>query len=64
MDSSLAIEWLPSYAYTQGLFKPKTIMFNNGLKEFVDEYLGLRKKYSKEQSPYLKAKLFIRSIIL
>jgi len=23
LDNSLALEWLPSYAYIQGLFKPK-----------------------------------------
>lgn len=61
---SLALEWLPSYAYLQTLFKPKTMKLNEGLREFVDEYLNLKKAYRKEQRPDLKAKLFLRSIIL
>ena len=64
MDNSLDLEWLPSYAYIQGLFKPKTIKLNEGLKEFVEEYLKLQKVYFKEQTSDLKAKLFIRSIVL
>ena len=63
-DNSLAVEWLPSYAHIQGLFKPRTIKLNQGIKEFVDEYLGLRKAFFKEQTPDLKAKLFFRGIIL
>lgn len=64
MNKSLATEWLPSYAYIQGLFRPKSIKINEGLKEFVDEYLSLKKAYLKEQTSELKAKLFIRGIIL
>ncbi len=64
LEDSLALEWLPSYAYIEGIFKPKAIKFNNGLKEFVDEYLNIKKAYDKEQASDLKAKLFIRSIIL
>jgi len=64
MDNSLVLEWLPSYAYIQGLFKPKTIKLNEGLKELVTEYLKLQKVYFKKQTPDLKAKLFIRSIVL
>jgi hypothetical protein len=64
LDHSLAFEWLPSYAYIRGLFKPKMIKLNEGLKESVDEYLGLRKAFFKEETPALKAKLFFRGIIL
>ena len=64
LNNSLAVEWLPSYAYIEGLFKPKMIKLNQGVKEFVDEYLGLRKAFFKEQTPDLKAKLFLRGIIL
>ena len=64
LEDSLALEWLPSYAYIEGIFKPKTIRLNDGLKEFVDEYLNIKKVYDKEQASELKAKLFIRSMIL
>jgi len=64
LEDSLALEWLPSYAYIQEIFKPKTIKLNDGLKEFVDEYLKIKKAYDKEQASDLKAKLFIRSMIL
>ena len=64
LDNSLPLEWLPSYAYIQGLFKPKIIKLNHGIKEFVDEYLGLRKAFFKEETPDLKAKLFFRGMIL
>lgn len=63
-DNSLAVEWLPGYAYIQGLFKPKIIKLNEGIKEFVDEYLALRKAFFKKETPDLKAKLFFRGIIL
>lgn len=64
LEDSLALEWLPSYAYIQGIFKPKTLKLNDGLKEFVEEYLNIKKAYDKKQASDLKAKLFIRSIIL
>jgi len=64
LEDSLALEWLPSYAYIEGIFKPKTIKLNDGLKEFVDEYLNIKKAYNKEQASDLKARLFIRSMIL
>ena len=64
LKDSLALEWLPSHAYIEGIFKPKTIKLNDGLKEFVDEYLNIKKAYDKEQSADLKSKLFIRSMIL
>ena len=63
-DSSLAVEWLPSYACIQELFKPRTIKLNQGIKEFVEEYLALRKAFFKKQTPELKAKLFFRGIVL
>lgn len=63
-DSSLAVEWLPTYAYIQGLFKPRTIKLNQGIKEFIEEYLALRKAFFKEQTPQLKARLFFRGIVL
>jgi len=64
LDNSLPLEWLPSYAYIQGLFKPKIIKLNHGIKELVDEYLDLRKAFFKEETPDLKAKLFFRGMIL
>ena len=64
LEESLALEWLPSYAYMAEIFQPKTIKLNEGLKEFVEEYLNIKKAYDKEQSADLKAKLFIRSMIL
>lgn len=64
LGQSLALEWLPSYAYIKGLFKPKMTKLNQGVKESVDEYLALRKTFLKKEAPDLKAKLFFRSIIL
>ncbi|NVM22968.1 MAG: tetratricopeptide repeat protein [Desulfobacterales bacterium] len=64
LDHSLALEWLPSYAYIRRLFKPKMLKLNKGIKEFVEEYLGLRKAFFKGKTPGLKAKLFFRGIIL
>jgi tetratricopeptide (TPR) repeat protein len=63
-DHSLAVEWLPSHACIQGLFPPKKLKLNQGIKEFVDEYLRLRKALFKKPSPELNAKLFFRGIIL
>jgi tetratricopeptide (TPR) repeat protein len=63
-DNALALEWLPSHAYIQSLFKPKTMRLNEGIKEFVDEYLALQKASFKDKGPELKAKLFFRGIIL
>lgn len=64
LTDSLAFEWLPSYAYIKEIFGPKTIRLNDGLKEFVDEYLSIKKAYEKKKTSDLKAKLFIRSMIL
>jgi len=64
IEGPLALEWLPSYAYIEGIFKRKTIKFNYGLKEFVGEYLNIKKVYDKKQSSELKAGLFIRAMIL
>ena len=63
-DHSLAVEWLPSHACIQELFPPKKLKLNQGIKEFVDEYLRLRKALLKRPSPKLKARLFFRGIIL
>lgn len=64
LEGSLALEWLASHAYIEGIFKPKTLKLNDGLKEFVDDYLKIRKAYDKEHASDLKARLFIRSMIL
>lgn len=64
LEESLALEWLPSYAYIEGIFQRKTIRLNEGLKEFVDEYLSMKKAYSRRQTADLKARLFFRSMIL
>jgi len=64
LDDSLALEWLPSHAYMEGLFKPRRMKLNEGIKEFVNEYLSFRKTLLKEKLPDLKAKLFFRGIIL
>ena len=64
MSKSSATEWFPSYACIQGLFKPKMIKFNEGLQEFVDEYLALQKVYLKEPASNMEPKLFFRAIVL
>jgi len=64
MDKSSAVEWLPGYACVRGLFAIKIIRLREELKEFVDEYIALQKAYSREPSPALEARLFIRAIIL
>jgi hypothetical protein len=61
---TLAMEWLPSHACIQGLFPSKRLKLNQGIKEFVDEYLEMRKRFLKNPSPELKARLFLRGIIL
>jgi tetratricopeptide (TPR) repeat protein len=63
-DRSLSLEWLPSHACIQGLFPSKKLKLNQGIKEFVDEYLEMRKRFLKNPSSALKAKLFLRGIIL
>ncbi len=64
LEEPLALEWLPSYAYVTGIFEPKTIKPNEGLGEFVDEYLNIKRAYEREQTAGLKARLFLRSMIL
>ena len=64
LDTALALEWVPSYAYIDGLFRPRIMKLNEGVKEFVGEYLELQKAFFKEQASNLKAKLFFRGIIL
>ncbi len=63
-DNTQAHEWLPSHAYIQGIFRPKIMKLNEEMKKLVNEYLALRKKFYKEQTPGLKARLFFRAIIL
>ncbi len=47
----LALEWLPSHARIEGLFKRKVVRLHDGLKEMVDEYLALEKAWSKQNPP-------------
>ncbi len=63
-DPELAIEWLPSHARLDGLFERKPVRLNDGLKEMVDEYLAMEKAWSKDKSPRLAAKLFLRGMVL
>jgi tetratricopeptide (TPR) repeat protein len=63
-DPELALEWLPSHARVDGLFERKVVRLHDGLKEMVDEYLAMEKAWSKENSPRLAAKLFLRGMVL
>jgi len=63
-DNGMYLQWLPSYACTQGLFKPKIMKLDEGIKEFVNEYVALKKRLLKEGKPDLRAKLFFRGIIV
>ncbi|MGA2226188.1 MAG: tetratricopeptide repeat protein, partial [Syntrophobacteraceae bacterium] len=63
-DPELAIEWLPSHARLDGLFERKPVRLNDGLKEMVDDYLAMEKAWSKDKSPRLAAKLFLRGMVL
>ena len=63
-DPSLAYEWLPAYAYVQGLFRPKQIRLWEEFKAFTEGYLELKKTARKMPSPSLTAKLFLRGIVL
>jgi tetratricopeptide (TPR) repeat protein len=55
LEDSLVLEWLPSYAYIEEIFKPKTIKLNNGLKEFVDEYLNMILCDNEESLKFIKS---------
>jgi tetratricopeptide (TPR) repeat protein len=63
-DPELALEWLPSHARIEGLFERKVVRVHDGLKEMVDEYLAMEKAWSKQKSPRLAAKLFLRGMVL
>jgi tetratricopeptide (TPR) repeat protein len=63
-DLELALEWLPSHARLDGLFERKPVRINDGLKETVDDYLAMEKAWSKDKSPRLAAKLFLRGMVL
>jgi tetratricopeptide (TPR) repeat protein len=63
-DPELAQEWLPSHARIEGLFERKVVRLHDGLKEMVDDYLAVEKAWSKENSPPLSAKLFLRGMVL
>jgi len=63
-DEAQAGEWLPTHAVIRGLFKCKTLRLREEIKRFVDEYRVMQKAYSRDRSPRLGARLFIRSIIL
>ncbi len=63
-DPELAVEWLPSHARIEGLFEPKTVRVNDGLKEIVESYLALKKNWLGKKTPHLSAKLFAKGIVL
>ena len=63
-DAELALEWLPSHARLDGLFERRLVRLNDGLKEMVDDYLAMEKAWSKDKSPRLAAKLFLRGMVL
>jgi tetratricopeptide (TPR) repeat protein len=63
-DAGLALEWLPSHARLDGLFERRPVRINDGLKEMVDDYLAMEKAWSKDKSPRLAAKLFLRGMVL
>ena len=63
-DPSLACEWLPAYAYVQGLFRPRQIRLWEEFKTFTDGYFELKKTALQIPSPSHAAKLFLRGIVL
>jgi len=63
-NESLALEWLPVHAMLQDLFKPKLLGLYEGLKELVEDYLALQKRFRQDPEPGLKARLFVRAILL
>src|SRR5208337_3371891 len=63
-DPGAALEWLPSHARIEGLFERKPVRLNDGLKEMVDDYLATEKAWTKENSPRIAAKLFLRGMVL
>ncbi len=63
-DPELAVEWVPAHARVDGLFEPKEIRLNAGLKEIVESYLTVEKQWRGEESPRLGARLFARGLVL
>jgi len=63
-DRELAAAWLPSHARLEGIFEPKVVRVNDGLKEMTDVYLEMEKAWAGEKNPILAAKLFFRGLIL
>jgi len=66
---SLELEKLNLHEAKKAFLRYKDLYKNGGntddeLKRFVGEYLALRKVYSKEPTPVLGSKLFIRAIVL
>ncbi len=64
LDPEAAVQWLPCHARIEGLFERKVVRLHEGLKEIVDDYLALQKALAKEKDPRLKAKLFLRGMVL
>ncbi len=63
-EESLALEWLPVHAMLLDLFKPSLLGFYEGLKDLVEDYLALQKKFQQAPGPELKARLFLRALLL
>ncbi|SEM06560.1 hypothetical protein SAMN04489760_103151 [Syntrophus gentianae] len=63
-NEALALEWLPVHAMFLDLFKPNLLGFYEGLKELVEDYLALQKKFQRAPEPELKARLFLRALLL
>lgn len=63
-DPELAVEWLPSHARIEGFFEPKIVRVNEGLKEMVESYLAMKKKWLGKKTPTLSARLFAKGIVL
>ncbi|OPY90032.1 MAG: hypothetical protein A4E72_00856 [Syntrophus sp. PtaU1.Bin208] len=63
-NEALALEWLPVHAMLQDLFKPNLLGLYGGLKELVEDYLALQKKCQRAPEPVLKARLFLRALLL
>ncbi|MDY0187517.1 MAG: hypothetical protein RBR16_06305 [Syntrophus sp. (in: bacteria)] len=63
-DESPALEWLPVHAILRDLFKPGLLGLYEGLKELVEDYLALQRKFRQTPEPGLKAGLFLRALLL
>lgn len=63
-DARLALEWLPSHAWVEGLFEPKAVHVHDGLKELVKEYREIEKELTRREDPIGYARLFLRGMIL